>query len=387
MKADILVVGAGAIGAAVAYYVKALDPSVDVTVVERDPSYERASTPRASGGIRRLFSLPENIELSNFSIPFFDEFAQTMAVDGTPAELGLKKDGYLFIVPPPGRDLLQRNYDLQRAHGCHVVWLERDELKQRYPSMNVSDLGAAVQSPDDGWLDPHSVLVGFRKKAISLGAQFVSDEVVGLEQRGKLVTAAALATRRRIEADQVVNAAGAWAKRVCAMVDLTVPIEPLRRFEHYFECQDPIEPLPYLKDTHKLAFRPEGQGYSGGVPTLDEPRGYNLEVDRCYFENVVWPALAHRFPQFERTRCLNTMPGLYDQNDFDGNMIIGTHADGPTNFHLLAGFSGHGLMHAPGSGRAMAEVLLTGGYQTIDLTRFGWQRVLDGTPLPERGII
>ena len=171
------------------------------------------------------------------------------------------------------------------------------------------------------------------------------------------------------------------------MVDVKVPIEPLRRYEHYFECQDPIEPLPYLKDTRRLAFRPEGAGYSGGVPTLLEPRGYTFDVDRTYFENVVWPALAHRFPQFERTRCLSTMPGLYDQNDFDGNVIIGPGAGGLDNFYLLAGFSGHGLMHAPGCGRAMAELLVTGGYQTIDLSRFGWQRLLDGTPLREQGII
>ncbi|SPZ49557.1 FAD dependent oxidoreductase [Agrobacterium tumefaciens] len=123
------------------------------------------------------------------------------------------------------------------------------------------------------------------------------------------------------------------------------------------------------------------------MPTLAEPRGYNFEIDHDYFENVVWPALAHRFPQFEKTKCKNTLPGLYDQNDFDGNVIIGPGADGLTNFHMLAGFSGHGLMHAPGCGLAMAELLLKGRYETIDLTRFGWQRLLDGKPLPERGII
>ena len=171
------------------------------------------------------------------------------------------------------------------------------------------------------------------------------------------------------------------------MAGVTIPIEPLRRFEHFFECQDPSEPLPYIKDTRRLAFRPEGSGYSGGVPTLAEPRGYDFTVDSGYFERAVWPALAHRFPQFERTRCVRTIPGLYDQNDFDGNVIIGPGAGGLGNFHLLAGFSGHGLMHAPGCGRALAELMLTGRYQTIDLTRFGWQRLADGTPLREEGII
>ncbi|MFC8097839.1 FAD-dependent oxidoreductase [Streptomyces sp. NPDC057363] len=106
-----------------------------------------------------------------------------------------------------------------------------------------------------------------------------------------------------------------------------------------------------------------------------------------YFENAVWPALVHRFPQFERAKYTSTMPGLYDQNDFDGNVIIGPGADGLGNFHMLAGFSGHGLMHAPGCGRAMAELLTKGAYQTIDLGRLGWQRLLDGTPVREQGII
>jgi FAD-dependent oxidoreductase domain-containing protein 1 len=386
-NADVLVIGGGAIGASVAYFVKLLDPGAEVTVVERDPGYALASTPRASGGVRRLFSLPENIDLSAYSIGFFEDFPAAMAVDGMPADIGWRKNGYLFIVPPAGLDALRRNFDTQAERGCRVVWLDPGELKARYPSMYVDDLGGAVSSPDDGWLDPHSVLMGLRNKARSMGAQFRADEVTGLVRQGHQITAARLASGGLARASHVVNAAGAWAKEICAMAGVDVPIEPMRRYEHYFECQDAIEPLPYLKDTARLAFRPEGTGYSGGVPTLDEPRGYSFGVDNGYFENAVWPALAHRFPKFERTKCLRTLPGLYDQNDFDGNAFIGPGAGGLGNFHMLAGFSGHGLMHAPGCGRAMAELLLTGSYQTIDLTRLGWQRLLDGTPLREQGII
>ncbi len=387
MKTDVVVIGGGAIGAAVAYFLKLLDTSIGVIVVERDPTYSLASTPRASGGVRRLFSLPENIELSKFSIPFFDNFPEIMAVDGVKATIDFKKNGYLFIGPPSAREVLRRNFNTQRQMRCNVVWLEPDELKHRFPSMNVADIGAAVHSPDDGWLDPYSVLMGFQKKAKSLGAEFLTAEVIGMVRDSNKVTAAKLSTRQDIEASHFVNATGAWAKDICGMLGLRVPIEPLRRYEHYFECQEPIEPLPYVKDTQRLAFRPEGKGYSGGVPTLMEPRGYNFEIDHTYFENVVWPALIHRFPKFERARCKSTLPGLYDQNDFDGNMIIGPGADGLVNFHLLAGFSGHGLMHTPGCGRAMAELILKGRYETIDLTRFGWQRLVDGKPLRERGII
>jgi FAD-dependent oxidoreductase domain-containing protein 1 len=209
MRTDVVVIGGGAVGAAVAYFVKLLDPSTQVSVVERDPTYSLASTPRGSGGVRRLFSLPENIELSQFSIAFFDTFAETMALDGVKADIGLKKHGYLFIVPPPVREVLQRNFDTQRRLGCHVLWLEPDGLKQMLPSMHVSDLAAAVYSPDDGWLVNRSVLMGFRNKATSMGVEFLADKVVGLVRKGKSVTTAKLNSGQQIEASHFVNAAGA----------------------------------------------------------------------------------------------------------------------------------------------------------------------------------
>src|SRR2546421_12764375 len=93
---DVLIIGGGAIGAAVAYFVKLLDAGAEVAVVERDPTYELASTPRATGGVRRLFSLPENVALSQYSIGFFEEFPTIMAVDGGPAGIGLRKHGDPF---------------------------------------------------------------------------------------------------------------------------------------------------------------------------------------------------------------------------------------------------------------------------------------------------
>jgi FAD-dependent oxidoreductase domain-containing protein 1 len=384
---DVVVIGGGAIGLWAAYYLKMRSSACRVAVVERDFAWTLASTPRASGGVRRLFALPENIELSNFSIPVYQAFAELMEVDGEKPDIGFKKNGYLFIVPPAGAAGLERNFERQRQHGVNVEWLEPADLKKRFPSMRVDDLGAAVQSPDDGWLDPYSVLAALRRKTRALGVELIQDDVVALDRTGSLVSAVVLKSGARLKTDTVINAAGAWAPQLCAMVAMAVPITPLRRYEHYFECEDPLEPLPYLKDVGRLAFRPEGKGYSGGVPTLNEPRGYNFEVDHGYFDEVVWPALAHRFPQFEKTKCKATLPGLYDQNDFDGNPIIGPWDDGCANFFLAAGFSGHGLMHAPACGRALSELLLNGRFETLDLARLGWQRVVRGDPYPEQGII
>jgi glycine/D-amino acid oxidase-like deaminating enzyme len=387
MRSDVVVIGGGAIGAAAAYFLRSHAKPCTVAVVERDPSYALASTPRASGGVRRLFSLPENIRLSQYSIPFYEEFETVMAVDGESAPIGFKKNGYLFIVPPGAIGTLKTNVEAQQREGVRVAWLEPREIAEKFPSMRVDDLGAGVQSPDDGWLDPHSVLQGFRRKARALGAEFIADEVVGIEVERGAARAVRLKSGQRIETAAVVNAAGAWAKGICAMVGWPVPIEPMRRYEHYFEAERPIEPLPYIKDVNRLAFRPEGKGYTGGLPDLAEPRGFNFEVDHGYFERVVWLALAHRFAGFERTKLRSTTPGLYDQNELDGNMIIGPWTGRLENFYLLAGFSGHGLMHAPACGRAIAELILDGGYRTIDLARFGWQRVEQNRPYRERGII
>jgi glycine/D-amino acid oxidase-like deaminating enzyme len=264
MCVDVAIIGGGAIGVAAAYFLRSHPRTCRIAVIERDTSYQLASTPRASGGVRRLFSLPENIALSNFSIPFFERFDSEMAVNGEPAAINFRKGGYLFIVPPAAVRVLERNFEIQKANGVRVEWLDRKGLKDRFPSMNVEDLGAGVLSPDDGWLDPYGVLQGLRKKARALGAEFVNDEVVGLDVGQRRLRAMRLKSGQTIQADAVINAAGAWAKEICAMAGWRIPIEPMRRFEHYFETAEEIEPLPYIKDVHRLAFRPEGKGYSGG---------------------------------------------------------------------------------------------------------------------------
>jgi FAD-dependent oxidoreductase domain-containing protein 1 len=260
-----------------------------------------------------------------------------MAVDGQPADIGFRKGGYLFIVPPAGRAVLQRNLQTQRTLGCNVSWLDPAELKQKFPSMNVEDLGAAVHSPDDGWLDPHSVLTGFRDKAKSLGADFVADEVTGLNRSGNAVTAAQLRSGQQIEAAHFVNAAGPWAGEVCAMLGIDVPIEPLRRFEHFFECQDPIEPLPYIKDTRRLAFRPEGTGYSGGVPTLAEPRLQLRRRQRLLREGCV----AGASPPVPAVRAdpLRPHAGLRDTCARAGNHLMVSGCRG------IGGWSGRHRVH------------------------------------------
>lgn len=384
---DVAVIGGAVMGSSVAYFLKTLAPSASVGVIEPDPVYQWCSTLRASGGVRVLFSCPENIEMSKFGRDFIRTFPERMAVDGREAPVDWVQGGYLFIVPPRGMPLLEANFERQKAHGCDVELLDPAGLQARFPSMFVGDLGGGVHSPGDGWCDPNGLLQGLRRKAIALGAEYVHDRVLGLTRSGRQVTSARLASGASVSADAFVNATGAWAAGICELVDMPLPVAPLRRFEHYFTAGSPVGRLPYVKDLGRLAFRSEGPGFSGGLVDGDEPRGFNFDVDHSHFERVVWPALAHRFPAFEAARCHRTWSGLYEQCELDGNPIIGNWPGTLDNFHVCAGFSGHGMMHAPAAGRAIAERILHGEDRSIDLSRLGYRRVIENRPYAERGIL
>lgn len=388
-KTDVLVIGGAVMGSACATFLLQADPSLSVTVLEPDPTYERAASLKASGGVRRLFALPENIQMSQFSIDWFADFEKHVGVNGEAPDLNFKKGGYLFIVPPDVDKVatLERHQQLQSSLGVNVEMLDPPALKKRFPSLEVEDLGAATLSPDDGWLDPNAVLQGLRKKARSLGAHYVRDRVVALEASDNLVRSAQLASGETITANWFVNCAGCWAQEVCGMLGIPLPVEPMRRFDTYFDFQGEIEPLPFIKDLSRLAMRPEGRGFTAGLVDWDEPRGFNFDVDHEYFQRVVWPAAAHRIPSFETIKEGSTWTGLYDQNQLDANMILGVCPGRFGNFLMAVGFSGHGLMHAPAVGRALKELILDRGFQTLDLSRMGYQRVIDDAPYREDGIV
>ena len=223
----------------------------------------------------------------------------------------------------------------------------------RFPSMNVDGIAAGVHTPDDGWCDPNGLLQGLRRKARSLGVEYIEDRVVGIDYDA--TAARSRAPRFRARSSRPITSSMRPARgrsEIAAMVGMPLPIEPLRRFEHYFETPNAIEPLPYVKDTARLAFRPEGRGYSGGLVDSDEPRGYNFDVDHDYFERVVWPALAHRFPAFEA--CRAAAPGRASTSR-TSSTAIRSSAPGRAGWTISTsspGFSGHGMMHAPAAGRA-----------------------------------
>lgn len=386
-KFDIAIIGGGIVGSAVAYFVQRELPGTSVCVIEPDPTYEFASALRASGGCRVQFTQPENIEMSLFSIDFIRNFERDMISNGRPAPVDWVEGGYLFIVPPENVANLERNVRKQLAAGATVNLLDAQGLKDKFPSMNVSDLGAGAHTPHDGWCDPNGLLWGFRRKAVELGVTYVQDRVVAAHVDRVKARSVTLESGRSISADKFINVTGAWSGKVAELFGMHLPVSPLRRFEHYFTPGTPIEKLPYVKDVARLAFRSEGNGFSGGLVNGDEPRGFNFDVDHDYFENVVWPAVAHRFPAFEAAKCHRTWSGLYEVNELDGNPVIGGGPAGLENLYTVAGFSGHGMMHAPAAGRGIAELIAHGEYKTIDLTRLGYERVQNNMPYAEEGIL
>lgn len=386
-KFDVAIIGGGLIGCAVAHFLKSLDPAMQVGVIEPDPSYEYASTPRASGGCRVQFTCPENIQLSRDSIAFIRDFGEQMAVGGDKPDVGWVQGGYLFIVPPGQVEHLTGNVKRQNSFGCEVNLLSPSELKARWPSMNVSDLGVGAHSPGDGWCDPNSLLWGFRRKAASQGVTFIKARVTSIATDAAKVRSVGLDDGSVVLAENFVNAAGAWSGDVAKLAGMKLPISPMKRYEHYFTAGSPMERIPYVKDLARLAFRSEGNGFSGGLVNGAVPRAYDFEVDHGYFENVVWPAAAHRFAPLEAAKCHRTWAGLYEECDLDGNAVIGRWNNGLANFYVVAGFSGHGMMHAPAAGRGIAELIVKGRYESIDLTKLGYERVERGEPYRETGIL
>ena len=387
MRADIVIIGGGIVGSAIAYFLARSGRAGTVAVIEPDPSYEFSATPAANGGIRQLFSLPENILMAQYGLGFFAEFESEMAIGGEPSPIGFKRRGYLFISDGGDHQQMEANFRLQQRLGAGVEALDGAALKGRFPSLASDDVALAVHSPDDAWINPHAALMGFRAKARALGVDYVADRVVDWRSRGGLAREVVLASGEAVAADSFVLAAGAWSAEIGALLGLALPIEPMCRESHYFVAAGAIEPLPFIKTETHLAFGPEGRGFAGGLPDWDQPAGFMLEPHPTRFEDIVWPALARRLPALETIKLQRTWTGHYARNTLDLTAIIGRWEGGCENVYMACGYSGHGIMHAPATGLALAELMLDGGYSTLDISAFGYGRITADQPYREQGII
>ena len=386
---DVVVVGGAVVGSAVAYALKKGGFTGSVLVIERDPTYSRASTTLSCGGIRQQFSTEENILLSQYGLRLIRALQEE---HGSDAGIGFREQGYLILASEEGAEIMSANVALQRRLGADIALLDRKGLTARFPWISVEGVacGGFGQS-GEGWFDPWAWMNRLRSGSRGLGAEWLTGEVTALEHDGSRVGGVVLGDGRTIDCGVLVNAAGPAAGKIAGLAGIALPVGPRKRYVFVFDCRDASEALhqaPLTIDTSGLYVRPEGRQFITGLSPEEgnEPRLFDFEVDHRWFEDEIWPRLAMRVPTFEAIKATNSWVGHYDYNDLDQNAIVGPHPH-LSNFYFANGFSGHGLQQAPAVGQVVAEHIMHGEYRTVDVTRFGYQRIAAGAPLAELNVI
>ena len=383
--ADVVIVGGAAVGSSIAYFLKRDGFKGRVIVVEKDPGYQWCASGRAVAGVRQQFSTPENIRLSQFGIGFFRGVNQEFGPD---ADIALRERGYMIMASPEGRDTLARNIALQKSLGADTELLEPAEIEKRFPWLSVEGLGGAGWGrTGEGWVDPASLVALFRKGAIARGVTYLADEAIGIEVASGRIAGVTLRGGARIATGTVICAAGWHSAKVAAMAGLSLPVRPRKRLVFVVDCREALPGAGLMIDPTGLYFRPEGKFFLAGIapPESEDPDAEDFEIDHDFFDEKVWPGLAARVPAMEALKVVRAWCCHYDLNTLDHNAILGPYPELPS-FIIACGFSGHGLQHAPGTGRAIAELVIHGTYQSIDLTRFSYARVAVNAPLLESNV-
>ncbi len=384
---DVVITGGGIMGSSTAYHLVKMDPGLKVVVVERDPTYARASTTLSMSNVRIQFSLKENIQISLLAFEVLERFEEEMSVGDRRPRIFFRREGNLFLHAESQLEAARRAFDLQRRLGCRVEWWSPQEVRARYPLYETESFVAATFGPDDGHFDAYAVLMAYRAKAKSLGAEFVTGEAVRiLTQRGR-VEGVALESGETLQAGCVVNCGGAWAADLAATAGVNLPVVPVKRQVFALDTAvKPKGPLPLTVLPSGLYFRSETGGLILlGKSMAEDPVGFDFRWDEKRFTEILWPELVAFVPAWERLKIVRGWAGLYDVNTLDGNAILG---EWPAlkGLYLATGFSGHGLQQGPAVGRYLAE-RITGAPLSLDLSIFGPERILENRPLSEGGIV
>ncbi len=388
MRYDIVIIGGAIVGSSVAYYLRKEGFTGSIALVERDPQFAHAATTLSCASIRQQFSIPENIRLSQFTLKLFRRLTEEFGAD---ADIGFREGGYLILAGENGLPILKANHEAQMAEGADIVLEDADQLTRRFAWLSAEGITAgAYGRSGEGWFDAHAMLMLFRKALRGMNVDLITASAAGIARQGNRVTGVSLDNGETLEAGIVVNAAGPNAGKVAAMAGLALPVEPRKRNVFVFEARDKFADMPLLVDPSGIYVRPEGSVYITGGAEPEEgdiaPDPKDFEVNWPLFEEVIWPALATRIPSFEAIKPTRAWAGHYDYNTLDQNAVIGPHPE-VGNFLFANGFSGHGLQQAPAVGKALAELIVHGGYRTIDCTAFGYGRIAEGRAFRELNVI
>jgi glycine/D-amino acid oxidase-like deaminating enzyme len=384
---DVIIVGGGIMGSSTAFNLVQADPSLRVAVIERDPTYEHASTTLSLSNIRIQFSLKENIQISQYAVETLKRFEEEMAVDGQQPRIHFRQDGNLFLVDEAGKTAAEKNLELQKSLGCQVDWWSPQRIRETYPLYDPGPLIGGTFCAQDGHIDAYAVLMGYKAKARSLGAEYIAGKVASIPVEGGRVNGVNLADSGMLKSRFVVNCAGAWAAEIAATAGVKLPVVPVKR--QVFALDTAVKPdgeLPLTILPSGLYFRTETGGLILVGKSMPEDKiGVDFTWDDKRFSELLWPELAEFVPAFDRLKLVRGWAGLYAVNTLDGNAILGPwpELDG---FYLANGFSGHGLQQAPAVGRYVSELILNKPL-SLDLSIFSPQRILENRALSEKGIV
>ena len=389
---DVIIVGGAVVGSSTAYFL-ATNPDFkgSVLVIEKDWTYQRSATALSSSSIRHQFSNAINVQVSQFGTEFIRNFKENVAVDDDTPEIGFHENGYLFLADDDrGAEVLRRNHATQIDCGAKVTLLDPEGLGKRYPWLNVDGLvlGSTAER-GEGWFDSVGLMQVFRKKARTLGVEYIEDEVVAINREGDRVVSVTTRSGQTISCGTMVNTSGTNGKKMAHLAGLDIPVEPRRRSLFVVDCRTPLGPGVGLTiDPNGCFFRPEGQFYLMGTYPKHDPEVEPNDFDVMHeeFEEEIWPTLANRVPAFEAIKVVNSWAGHYDFCTLDHNVILGPHTE-VSNFLFANGFSGHGLQQSPGMGRGLSELITYGGFKTLDLSPFGYERVVANRPFLEDAVI
>ena len=382
--AEVVIIGGGIVGASIAWHLTEAGCH-DVLIVERETYQGKGSTGKSMGGVRAQFSTPVNIQMSLYSIPFYARFEETL---GYPADY--RAQGYLFLATSPAHmNYLRANYERQVAMGLKTVsFVSADEIRSMYPQLRSDDIVGGTFCSTDGFVDPYSVMNGFMQSALEKGARIWKEaEVTAIEHDDSGVTAV-ISSKGRISTRRVVNATGAWSAAIGRMVGVELPVEPLRRMLVPTEPFDQFpRTAPMIIDmSNGFHFRPENLGFLLAWNDPEETPGYKLNFEPGFIEKILLRA-AERVPIFENLAVnpKRAWAGLYEMTP-DHHPVLGPVKDVP-GFFVANGFSGHGVMHAPATGKILSDLVLSGKTDLIDANILSLSRFAEGRLIHETAVL
>jgi sarcosine oxidase subunit beta len=382
--AEVVIIGGGIVGSSIAYHLTAAGCK-NILVIERESSQGKGSTGKSMGGVRAQFSTPVNIQMSLYSIPFYGRFDEQL---GYPC--GYRAQGYLFCATSEKHmAYLRRNYETQVRLGLKDARLiTAYEIRTIFPQLRGDDIVGGAFCCTDGFIDPYSAMIGFMSWACDHGAEIWKNALVTGIKRDADRIATVETTRGSVSTRIVVNCAGAWAANIARMVGIDLPVEPLRRM---LVPTEPFDGFPHsapmiIDMSNGFHFRPEGLGFLLAWNDPEETAGYKTDFDPLFVEKILTRA-ADRVPVFEDVPVnpKRAWAGLYEMTP-DHHPILGPAPDVP-GFFLANGFSGHGVMHAPATGKILSDLILNGKTDLIDPSLLNLSRFAENRMIHEAAIL